>query len=219
MKKLDKYKSEFIIEMVDIIIKESEAIKNIPITQNLIDAIDLIYQQVHLFKGKVVVTGMGKAGQIGHNIATTLSSTGTPSIFIHAAEAQHGDLGMIQENDILLLISNSGKTKEVIEFLELARNFTPNIMSIVITGNDTSELALKSDILLHTGNHNEVCPLNLTPTVSTTVMTVLGDIIVVQLMKKIKLTRSDYLKRHHGGYNGVLAKEYNNLESQHLISR
>ena len=105
--------------------KEIEAIQNIPIDGVIEGAIDLIYEQVHQKKGKVVVSGMGKAGQIGLNIATTLSSTGTPAIFLHPSESQHGDLGMVQENDVMLLISNSGKTREIIELEYLVKNLLP----------------------------------------------------------------------------------------------
>ena len=110
-------------------------IGNIAQTKILIEkAIELIFNAVHQNKGKVVVSGLGKAGQIGHNIATTLSSTGTPAIFLHPTEAQHGDLGMIQKDDILFLISNSGKTKEILELLPLAKRLYPGIKSIALTG-------------------------------------------------------------------------------------
>ena len=95
-----------------IIQKEVEAIQNIPIDGIVQSIIDVLYKRIHQKKGKLIVSGMGKAGQIGMNIATTLSSTGTPAIFLHPSEAQHGDLGIVQENDVLLLISNSGKTRE-----------------------------------------------------------------------------------------------------------
>jgi arabinose-5-phosphate isomerase len=117
---------------------ESEAIKNIPISNQYEKAIQLIIEQVHIKKGKLVTSGMGKAGQIALNIATTFSSTGTPSVFLHPSEAQHGDLGLLQPNDILLLISNSGKTREIVELIGLARGLYPKIKIIVITGNDES---------------------------------------------------------------------------------
>lgn len=187
--------------------KEIAAIKDIPVDGAMIDAVNLIHKQVHEANGKVVVSGMGKAGQIGVNIATTLSSTGTPSIFLHPSEAQHGDLGMIQENDVILAISNSGKTREVIELEFLAKRLWPNIKMIVLTGNNSSELAVKADVALFTGGPEELCPLGLTPTTSTTVMTVAGDILVVLLMEKINFTKAEYAKRHHSGYLGQKAKE------------
>ena len=180
----------------DIINREIEGIRNIPVDDTIEKAIELIFNAVHQDGGKVVVSGLGKAGQIGHNIATTLSSTGTPSIFLHPTEAQHGDLGMIQKNDILFLISNSGKTKEILELLPLARRLYPGIKSIALTGHPEHEL----------GYPKEVCPLGLTPTTSTTVMTVLGDVIVVAMMNKIGFTKSDYALRHHSGYLGIKSR-------------
>lgn len=181
---------------------ESSAILNIPVTEAYKDAIDLIVEQVHQKKGKLVTSGMGKAGQIAQNIATTFSSTGTPAVFIHPSEAQHGDLGILQENDIVLAISNSGKTREIVELHMLAKNLIPNIKFIVITSDPKSSLAEKADICLETGNPKEVCTLGLTPTTSTTVMTVIGDILVVGTMKAINFSPAEYAKRHHGGYLG-----------------
>ena len=187
--------------------QEVKAIQNIPIDGVIENVVNIIFQKVHKKSGKVVVSGMGKAGQIGMNIATTLSSTGTPSVSIHPSEAQHGDLGLIQKNDVLLLISNSGKTREILEFIELAKNLYNSIPVISLTGNKNSPLAKVSNECLFTGNPKEICPLGLTPTTSTTVMTVVGDILVVSMMKKIKFSKNDYAKRHHSGYLGKKAKE------------
>jgi len=185
---------------------EVKAIQNIPIDGIIENVIDIIYKNVHLNNGKVVISGMGKAGQIGMNIATTLSSTGTPAAFIHPSEAQHGDLGLIQKNDVLLLISNSGKTREILEFRELSHQLYGNLPVISLTGNIESPLAKVSNECLYTGNPKEICPLGLTPTTSTTVMTVVGDVLVVSMMKKINFSKSDYAKRHHSGYLGEKAK-------------
>ena len=189
-------------EIKEIIDREIDGIRNIPVDQNILNAIELIHHQVHSKKGKVIVTGIGKAGQIGHNIATTFSSTGTPAVFLHPSEAQHGDLGVIQENDILFLISNSGKTREILELIPLAKKLFPDIKSIAITGHPENDLGTQVDVCLSTGYPKEVCPLGLTPTTSTTVMTVLGDVIVIMLMKKIGFTKADYARRHHSGYLG-----------------
>ncbi len=186
--------------------REIEGIRNIPLDDAIPAAISLIHHHVHTLGGKVVVSGLGKAGQIGHNIATTLSSTGTPAVFLHPSEAQHGDLGIIQQNDILLLISNSGKTREILELLPLAREMWPGLKSIAITGHPEHELGREADICLSTGHPKEVCPLGLTPTTSTTVMTVMGDILVVSLMQLIGFTAADYAKRHHSGYLGNKSK-------------
>jgi arabinose-5-phosphate isomerase len=187
--------------------KEANAIENIPVTESFEAAVELIYQHVHEKNGKLVTSGMGKAGQIAHNIATTFSSTGTPSIFLHPSEAQHGDLGILQENDILLAISNSGKTREIIELIDLKNNLYPQIPVIVITSNGTSPLAQKADCFILTGAPEEVCILGLTPTTSTTMMTVIGDALVVLLMTKINFNADDYAKRHHGGYLGMKSRE------------
>jgi arabinose-5-phosphate isomerase len=181
---------------------EAEAVKNIPVDENFEKAVEIIYQKVHQEKGKLVISGMGKAGQIAQNIATTLSSTGTPSIFLHPSDAQHGDLGVLAPNDVLLLISNSGKTREIMELIDLTSNLYPEVPYLVITGNPSSEIAEKSKACISTGNPKEVCALGLTPSTSTTVMTVIGDALMVSLMKKIGFTSADYAKRHHGGYLG-----------------
>lgn len=193
-------------EIKDIIARELEGIRNIPIDNSIMTALNLIHEQVHDQGGKVIVSGLGKAGQIGHNIATTLSSTGTPAVFLHPTEAQHGDLGILQKNDILFLISNSGKTKEILELLTLARKLYPGMKSIALTGHPENELGTLADVCLSTGYPKEVCPLGLTPTTSTTVMTVLGDVIVVMMMKKIGFTKADYAMRHHSGYLGQKSK-------------
>ena len=182
--------------------REAQAVLNIPVTDAYEKAVALIVEQVHCNKGKLVTSGMGKAGQIAMNIATTFCSTGIPSVFLHPSEAQHGDLGILQENDLLLLISNSGKTREIVELTELARRLNPSLKKIVITGNPDSPLAKAADICLPTGHPDEVCPLGMTPTTSTTVMTVIGDILVVETMKQTGFTIEEYSKRHHGGYLG-----------------
>ncbi len=182
--------------------KEAQAVLNIPINDHYEEAVNLIVEQVYKKKGKLITSGMGKAGQIAMNIATTFCSTGIPSVFLHPSEAQHGDLGIIQDNDIMLLISNSGKTREIVELTTLTHKLNPDIKYIVITGNPDSPLANEANICLFTGHPKEVCILGLTPTTSTTIMTVIGDILVVETMKKTKFTVEDYSKRHHGGYLG-----------------
>jgi len=186
---------------------EARAVLNIPVTLDFSKACDLMYQAVHEKKGKVVASGMGKAGQIALNMATTLSATGTPAVFLHPSDAQHGDLGVIQPHDILLLISNSGKTREIIELFDLVKMLGYSLRVIVITGNPDSELGNLADVTISTGNPPEVCPLGLTPTTSTTVMTVIGDALVVLMMKRIGFTAADYAKRHHGGYLGVKSRD------------
>ncbi|HNY14313.1 MAG TPA: SIS domain-containing protein [Bacteroidales bacterium] len=190
---------------------EAEAINNIPVTGYFEKAVEIIHEHVHNRKGKLVTSGMGKAGEIANNIATTFSSTGTPAVFLHPSEAQHGDLGILQENDVLLVVSNSGKTREIIELTDLKDSLYPSVPVIVITGNSESQLAKKSDCYILTGNPPEVCPLGLTPTTSTTIFTVLGDVLVVLMMEKIGFTAADYAKRHHGGYLGAKSREKSGL--------
>ena len=190
----------------DILTAEAEAVASIPLTDNYRKAVEIIVEKVNRRGGKLVTSGMGKAGQIGMNIATTFCSTGTPAVFLHPSEAQHGDLGILQPDDVLLLLSNSGKTREILELIDLARNLYPQLPLIVITGNPDSPLAEMADVPLFTGSAPEVCPLGLTPTTSTTVMTVMGDLLVVSTMEKIGFTVEEYAKRHHGGYLGHVSR-------------
>lgn len=192
--------------MKSILEAESNAVKNIPVTDEYNKAVSLIVEQVHNNGGKLVTSGMGKCGQIAENIATTFSSTGIPAVFLHPSEAQHGDLGVLQPNDVMLLLSNSGKTSEILALVDLAHALYPQLKFIVITGNNQSELARLADICLWTGGAPEVCPLGLTPTTSTTMMTVMGDVLVVSSMQATGFTKHDYAMRHHGGYLGVKSR-------------
>ncbi len=150
---------------------------------------------------------MGKAGHVAVNIAATLSSTGTPSIYIHPSEAQHGVLGMLQSNDVLLVISNSGRTREILDIITLAHDIYSQIPVIAITGNPDSELASNADYLLLTGNASEVCPFGYAPTTSITLMSVIGDILVVCTMKETGFTKEEYAKRHNEGSLGQKSRE------------
>jgi arabinose-5-phosphate isomerase len=194
-------------EIKDILEREAEAIRSIPLNDDYNKVVELIYKKVHLRGGKIIASGMGKAGHVANHMATALSSTGTPALFLHPSEAQHGDLGVIRENDLLLVLSNSGKTREILELVALAQALHPGIPVVIITGNPDGPLALQSSLVLFTGNPEEVCPLGLTPTTSATAMAVIGDVLVVLLMKRIRFTSSDYAKRHHGGYLGEKSRE------------
>lgn len=200
------------LDAANIIRREADAILNIPVDESFEKAVRLIHLHVHQKGGKLITSGMGKAGQIALNMATTFSSTGTPSVYLHPSEAQHGDLGVIQPNDVMLVISNSGKTREICELLELSRRLNEHIPIVVITSNPESPLAKDATLCLFTGNPPEVCALGLTPTTSTTVMTVMGDVLVVLLMKHINFTNADYAKRHHGGYLGQKSRNQAGLE-------
>ena len=195
-------------ERVNIVLQhEANAILNIPVTDAFDDAVTLIHRHVHKKGGKLVTSGMGKAGEIAQNISTTFSSTGTPAVFLHPSEAQHGDLGVLQPHDVLLLISNSGKTREILELVQLAERLYPGLPLIVVTAKEDSGLAESADVTLLTGDPAEVCPLGLSPTTSTTMMTVIGDCLIVLMMEKIGFTNEQYAKRHHGGYLGSKSRE------------
>lgn len=185
---------------------ESRAIAAIPVSDAYDRAVGIILDRVHRLGGKLVSSGMGKAGQIAQNIASTFSSTGTPAVNLHPGEAQHGDLGVLQPHDVMLLVSNSGKTREIVDLVTLVRGLYDGIPMIVITGNPDSPLADTADVTLSTGAAPEVCPLGLTPTTSTTCMTVIGDVLATAVMSAIGFTRSDYARRHHGGYLGSAAR-------------
>jgi arabinose-5-phosphate isomerase len=191
----------------ELIEHEAKAILNIPIDDEYENAVNLIVDNVHKLNGKLITSGMGKAGQIAMNMATTFCSTGTPSVFLHPSEAQHGDLGVVQKNDLFLLISNSGKTREILELVELSKQLDSSLKFIVITSKKNCQLAKLADVVLTTGAPEEVCALGLAPTTSTTVMNVIGDILVVETMKKIGFTIEQYNKRHHGGYLGQRSKK------------
>lgn len=178
---------------------ESQAIKNIPIDENFPKAV----QYVLACEGKVVCSGIGKAGIIAQKISATLSSTGTPSVFLHPGEAQHGDLGMLSPNDLLLVFSNSGKTRELIELIELSKAlYSDSVKVITISGDSNAPLALQSHIVLSIGKIEEACSLGMAPTTSTTAMLALGDALCMVVMEEKKFTKTDFLKRHHGGYLG-----------------
>lgn len=194
----------------EILQHEASAILNIPVGDCFESAIETIHRQVHQNGGKLVSSGMGKAGEIAQNISTTFSSTGTPAVFLHPSEAQHGDLGVIQPNDVLLLISNSGKTREILELVDLALNLYEHLPIVVITSKPESQLGQSADVCIDTGDPKEVCPLGLSPTTSTTIMTVIGDVLIVLMMNRIGFTNEEYAKRHHGGYLGTKSRKQAN---------
>ncbi|ACO03325.1 MAG TPA: KpsF/GutQ family sugar-phosphate isomerase [Persephonella sp.] len=151
-------------------------------------------------KGKVVVTGMGKSGLVGKKIAATLASTGTPSFFLHPAEAIHGDLGMISKEDIVLAISNSGETPELLAIIPTIKRWGNKVISI--TNNKNSTLAKESDIHLYLNIEREACPLNLAPTSSSTATLALGDALAVALLEMRGFTAEDFARFHPGGSLG-----------------
>jgi len=151
--------------------------------------------------GRVIVSGVGKSGHIGNKIAATLASTGTPAFFIHATEASHGDLGMITENDLCLLISNSGETSEIFDILTHARRF--NIPVATISSNSESTLVKSADFKLCLPVVDEACPIGMAPTTSTTMMLALGDALAVALMEAKKFNTENFKVFHPGGKLGA----------------
>ncbi|MGE4318093.1 MAG: SIS domain-containing protein [Deferribacterales bacterium] len=151
-------------------------------------------------KGRVIVTGMGKSGIIARKIAATMSSTGTPSLFLHPAEGVHGDLGMIVKGDVCIALSNSGETAEIVKLLPIIKRF--NIPLISIVGRINSTLAVRSDCVLDAVVEKEACPLNLAPTASTTVALALGDALSVALLEKRGFSKEDFAIYHPSGALG-----------------
>lgn len=151
-------------------------------------------------KGRVVVTGMGKPGFIAQKVSATLSSTGTPSLFLHPAEALHGDLGRVMKEDVVVAFSNSGHTEEIVKLLPLVRKIGAKL--IAFTGNAHSPLAKYSDVVLDVSVKKEACPLNLAPTASTTVMLAMGDALALALLEKKGFKAEDFAFYHPGGNIG-----------------
>ncbi len=160
-------------------------------------------------RGRIIITGMGKSGHIGKKIAASLASTGTPSFFVHPAEASHGDLGMITEDDVVVAISNSGESKELVDILNYCKRF--GIRLIAITKNPESSLGKAGDIVLKLPNNGEACPLGLAPTSSTTATLVLGDVLTAGLIERKCFTKSDFNARHPGGKLGSILQKVSDL--------
>ncbi len=150
--------------------------------------------------GRAVVVGMGKSGHIGGKIAATFASTGTPAFFVHPGEASHGDLGMITADDLVLAISNSGETPEILTILPMIKRM--GIRLIAMTGNPDSTLARQADVCLNVGVVKEACPMNLAPTASTTAALAMGDALAVALLRARGFTEADFARSHPGGALG-----------------
>lgn len=177
---------------------EAEAVRHL---KTRID--DAFYQACEYMlncQGRIVVSGMGKSGHIGGKIAATLASTGTPAFFVHPGEASHGDLGMITETDVVLALSNSGETDEILTILPLIKRL--GVPLIALTGNPTSRLAEEADVHLDVSVDKEACPLGLAPTSSTTATLVMGDALAVSLLESRGFTANDFALSHPGGRLG-----------------
>ena len=180
------------------ILSESESIKKIVdyLDHQFVEAVEIIFNS----KGRLVITGIGKSAIIAQKIVATLNSTGTPSLFLHASEAIHGDLGMIQKEDVIICISKSGNSPEIKVLVPFLKNYGHSL--IAITGNMTSYLAKSSDLVLNTTIEAEACPNNLAPTNSTTAQLVMGDALAVCLMELRDFKAADFAKYHPGGALG-----------------
>ncbi|MEF9986726.1 MAG: KpsF/GutQ family sugar-phosphate isomerase [Bacteroidales bacterium] len=183
---------------ISVIDKEAKAVNNLKpyIDDVFINVLNLIYNS----KGRLVITGIGKSAIIGNKIVATLNSTGTPAIFMHAADAIHGDLGIIQPNDIVMCISKSGNTPEIKVLVPLINRMGNKLIALV--SNDKSYLALHSDYIVRATVDAEACPNNLAPTSSTTTQLVMGDAIAVCLLKMRGFSQEDFAKYHPGGSLG-----------------
>jgi len=180
---------------------EAEAINAVDVSQDFVTAVEVM----QACEGKILTTGIGKAGHIAKKFAATLCSTATPADFIHPAEAAHGDLGLVGPNDVMIAFSTSGKSREVIEILEMSRHL--GVTTIIgVTSHPDSELRDHSDLVLDMGVITEPCPLGLTPSASMAVMLAISDALALALLEQKGVTREDYGLRHHGGYLGKAAR-------------
>ena len=180
---------------------EAEAINAVDVSQDFVTAVEVM----QACEGKILTTGIGKAGHIAKKFAATLCSTATPADFIHPAEAAHGDLGLVGANDVMIAFSTSGKSREVIEILEMSRHL--GVTTIIgVTSHPDSELRDHSDLVLDMGVIIEPCPLGLTPSASMAVMLAISDALALALLEQKGVTREDYGLRHHGGYLGKAAR-------------
>ena len=183
----------------EVIESEAAAVKAVAdiVGESFAQTLELLYN----CSGSVIVSGIGKAGMIGQKISATLASTGTPSHFLHPAEAVHGDLGRLRENDIVLVLSHGGQTDEITRLINLVKERA--IKLIAITGDADSALAEHSDVILCMGKQNEACPLGVVPSVSTTCMLAIGDALAFTLMKARNFGVKDYVRFHPGGSLGA----------------
>jgi arabinose-5-phosphate isomerase len=177
---------------------EADAVRNLSLRldERFADAVQLMLA----CRGRVVVSGMGKSGHIGHKIAATLASTGTPAFFMHPGEASHGDLGMIAPDDVVLALSNSGESAEILTIVPLIKRRGAKLISM--TGNPASTLAREADVHLNAAVDKEACPLNLAPTASTTAALALGDALAVALLDARGFSADDFARTHPGGSLG-----------------
>jgi len=191
-------KSDFVNIAREVLRIEAKAVKSlIPrVTHDFVKVVDLILSS----SGRVIITGMGKPGIIGQKISATLSSTGTASLFLHPAEAIHGDLGRVKCDDVIIALSNSGETDEIVRLIPIIKKIGASLISII--GSKNSTLAKSSDLILDVGVEKEACPLGLAPTASTTAMLAMGDALSITLLKAKGFRVEDFAFYHPGGTLG-----------------
>jgi arabinose-5-phosphate isomerase len=185
-----------------ILAAEADAIRSIAVDETFEAALDLMRQ----CPGKIITVGMGKAGFVARRFAATLASTGTPAFYIHPSEAAHGDLGHVEEGDCIIAFSTSGKTREVLEFVDMARHINGSGAVVAITSHPDSALRERANVVLDMGVIEEPCPLGLTPSASVAAMGAIADALTLTLMELKGVTREQYGLRHHGGYLGRKAR-------------
>lgn len=193
-----KIKSSYLDSIAEVLENEGNAI--LELKNKLGYEINDIIELILACNGRVIVTGMGKSGLVGKKITATLASTGTPSLFLHPAEGLHGDLGMVTSDDVVIAISNSGETEEIIKIIPSLKRIGAKMVAIV--GNEKSTLAEKSDFVLSIGKVQEACPLGLAPTTSTIITMALGDALAVALLKARKFKPENFALFHPGGSLG-----------------
>ena len=195
---IEKNKFDYISVAKRVLDIESSAIADLKsdLGESFINACEICFN----CSGKIIVMGLGKSGHIADKIAATFASTGTPAFFIHPSEAIHGDLGMIDSEDVVLVLSNSGETEEIVSLIPVIKNM--GIKIIALTGNEESKLSTEADIHVHVLVKEEACPMNLAPTASTSAALAMGDAIAVALLEKRGFTKEDFAKSHPGGSLG-----------------
>ena len=204
---INKLSNRDLISARNTIDKEIDTLR--VLEQDLDESLTKALDMMQNAKGRVILTGMGKSGHIAKKIAASLASTGTPSFFVHPAEASHGDLGMITEDDVVIAISNSGESNELVDILNYSKRF--GIPLIAITKNPQSSLGKAGDVVLRLPDNGEACPLGLAPTSSTTATLVLGDVLTVAMIERNGFTKNQFNQRHPGGKLGSVLQKVSDL--------
>lgn len=206
MPKRNNNKSSYEQEILELLKREADAIINIPLSNPYKRVITLMHD-INKSGGRVFITGVGKAGDVGRKVVSTFNSTGIPSSFLSPLDAAHGDLGTITGKDLLFVISNSGKTTEILNLITFIRRSYKKIPVICLTRSSISPIAKIANLVLLTGSPEEICPLGLTPTASVITMLAIADVLTVLSMRERNFSAEEYYLRHHRGYLGSKAKK------------